>query len=121
MLLIDNEQVIGCDVDDTLVMWDDSYDNSKVMSSNRIAVVDPYTGKTVFLTPHRRHIDLVRKFFIRGKTVVFWSQQGAKWAETIVKALGLEHDNAVIMTKPSAYIDDLPCTEWMGNRIYIKE
>jgi hypothetical protein len=56
-----------------------------------------------------------------GDKVFVWSGNGFQWAENVIRALGFKDtDDILIMSKFSGYIDDLPISEWAGNRIYIK-
>lgn len=107
--------MVPFDCDDTLVMWhlDDK--------SKNIPIESPYEkGLTYFLTPHEKHIRLMKDYKARGFTIVVWSAGGVEWAETVVKALKLEEYVDAVFTKPCRYVDDLKCNEWMGNQVYIK-
>lgn len=115
MKVCETEQVVCIDCDDTLVMW------NLEDTTNNIPFPDPYLkGLTNFLTPNDPHIELLKKHKSRGYTVIVWSAAGFKWAETVVKVLGLESFVDLVLSKPAKYIDDLPCQEWMGHRVYIK-
>jgi len=109
-----NEQVICVDVDDTLVSWDTTN------STDLITVVCPNTGCNERLAPHRPHIKIVQNRLGRGALIIVWSAGGYAWAEAVVKALGLEHENLHIYSKPIAYVDDKKSEEWMGEHIYLK-
>lgn len=112
--VIANELNIFFDVDDTLVMWGEAFS-----FVDYISVQCPYDGEYISLRPHQPHIKLLKNYHERGAHVTVWSQGGYQWAEAVVKALGLGEFVDVIMTKPRAYVDDLPASEWMGERIYI--
>lgn len=113
--VFETDQVVCCDVDDTLVMW--NLDDK----SKDISIPDPYSpGVSNFVTPHLAHIQLLRKFKERGFTIIVWSAGGFKWAHNVVNALEIEPFVDLVMSKPCRYIDDLACKEWMGPRIYIK-
>jgi hypothetical protein len=113
-----NERVIMTDIDDTLVKWSG---NPHQPGKNKISIVDPYTGELVYLTPHKKHISLLKHFSSRGYYIVAWSAGGGLWAEAVIEALGINDHINFIMSKPEKYIDDLPCSEWMGNRIYVED
>lgn len=115
--LVENEHVYMFDVDDTLILWDDEI---HAPGEGRIAVVDPYDKITVYVKPHTRHVKLLTQMKGRGRYVVVWSAAGAKWAQAVVDALGLDHSVDLILTKPIGYVDDLPVDQWMKNRIYIQ-
>jgi len=115
MKVYKTDSVITVDVDDTLVMW------NLADKSGDIPFVDPYVeGMVNYLTPNEKHIDLVKKHHGRGYTVIVWSAGGVEWAETVVKTLELESYVDIVLSKPVKYIDDLPCQEWMGTRLYLK-
>jgi hypothetical protein len=114
MNVIENENTVFYDVDDTLVMHNVPYDD------HDIVIVNPYDNGPNYLGIHQKHISLLKQHKGRGKFIVVWSAAGAKWAETVVKALGIESFVDLIITKPSAYVDDLTGNEILGTRIYLK-
>lgn len=122
MIVNEKENIVCYDVDDTLVMWDDLFDrpHNNSMGAEAQPFVDPYDNSTNYLFPHRKHIGLLKKHAGRGCMVVVWSAAGVKWAESVIKALGLEQYVDVVTTKPSKYVDDLPGNEILGTRIYLK-
>lgn len=115
MQIIDSEQVVTFDVDDTLVMWGMPTD------SNSIGFKDPYDLSVNFLKPHKKHIALLKKYKGRGLKVIVWSAAGFRWAETVVKTLGLEDYVDYIMTKPAKVVDDLTPNEFLPCRIYLED
>ncbi len=122
MKVLKNENVIMYDVDDTLVIWKDKNDET-----DRVVVIEdpylsgnPYGGNKAYaLAVHEPHVKLLQNHHARGKCVVVWSQGGYRWAEAVVKALGLEDCVDLIMSKPTAYVDDLRVEEWLPKRTYI--
>jgi hypothetical protein len=125
MIVIENDNCIFFDVDDTLVMWDSGYVNED--SSNTIQIKDPYFVPMLYgqqsasytLVPHDKHIQYLKDAKIKNKnTIVVWSAGGWEWAKSVVAALELEEYVDAIMSKPKSYVDDLSCNEFMGNRIY---
>lgn len=116
MIVIDNEQVVMYDCDDTLVMWFSGCDPSE-----KIEIICPYGGTETWLKPHKRHIELLKQHKARGNTIVVWSAAGYKWAEAVVKALELDVYVDFIMTKPNKYVDDLTADEILGTRIYLED
>ena len=118
MIVVQNEVTIFCDVDDTLVYWDNLYSQP---GDGKIKIIDPYDKGVNYLKPHQKHINLLRKYKGRGSEIIVWSAGGYQWAEAVVKALGLEDIVDIVMTKPAKYIDDLDVTKWIGNRIYLNE
>lgn len=118
MEVIAHENIAAFDVDDTLVMWDNNFD---VPLENKVSITDPYDGSVNYLKPHRKHINLLKKYKGRGMMVVVWSAAGYKWAESVVKALGIEEYVDYILTKPTKLIDDLTPNEVFGTRLYLKD
>lgn len=114
MIVFKTNQLVAYDCDETLVMW-----NKGELYS--IPIDDPFIkGIINFVQPNEKHIELMKKHKARGFTVIVWSAQGVEWAEAVVKALKLEEFVDAVFSKPSAYVDDLPVTEWIGPRVYIK-
>lgn len=111
MLYLENEMIVYFDCDDTLVMHQ--------INNNKIEIKDPYSNTSCFLTPHKRHIKLLKDFKSRGYTVVVWSAAGAKWANEVVKSLDLKDSVDLVISKPLKFVDDLPASEVLGSRIYL--
>ena len=117
MQIIENEQVIFVDCDDTLVMWDDTF---RQPGDNKIEVFDPNDSSNNYLTPNEKHIDLVKKHKGRGYFVVVWSAAGYAWANSVVNAVKLNDYVDIVMSKPVKYMDDLTANEILGTRVYLK-
>lgn len=118
-----NDNVVCYDVDDTLVMWDDKYrepHKDEITGKEAIPFVDPNDNSTNYLIPHQRHIDLLKKHHGRGRHVIVWSGAGVRWAESVIRTLGLEEFVHDVFTKPSTYVDDLQASEVLGSRVYLK-
>ena len=111
MIIVDNESVIFCDVDDTLIMWGKEKD--------RIEVIEPLYGEPTLVTPHKGHIKILKDRKARGSKIIVWSSGGYRWAAAVVKALNLEEYVDFVMTNPIAYIDDKEPYDIMGQRIYL--
>lgn len=116
MQVIKNENRIVCDVDDTLILWD-----RHLPQSNKICIIDPNDNSNNFVTPHKKHIELLKKWKGRGYFIEIWSAAGFAWAEAVVKTLQLENHVDLITTKPRCFIDDLPANEVLVNRVYLKD
>lgn len=110
-ILLDSENVVAFDCDDTLVMWD-----TKI---NNVYVTCPYTNRQEALARHEVHIQELKKNKAKGNKTVVWSAGGVKWAEAVVKALGIEEYVDLIMVKPNKFFDDLPAEQVLVNRVYI--
>src|SRR3990167_4522800 len=106
MIILPDKQTIYCDVDDTLVMWD--FKEGSLLIDG------------VCVNPHTTHIEMLKEYKERGYNIVVWSQGGSDWAAAVVKELKLEDIVDLVITKPMVYIDDLHCTQFMGERIYKK-
>lgn len=116
MKVIENDNCIFVDCDDTLVMWDNKFKNED--HSNCVTVKD-YSGFVVSLVPHTTHIEYLKKAKQHNKnTIIVWSAGGWQWAKAVVEALQLEDIVDSVMSKPGSYMDDLNCKEFMGARIY---
>lgn len=115
MTIYANEQVIPCDIDDTLVQWDKSKPGTKI-TINCVYGVQPGPHEVVI---HEPHVRLIKERLVRGTLILAWSQGGFAWAKAVLNALGIDHLNIVVMSKPTAYLDDKECQHWMGDRIYL--
>lgn len=117
-LILDSDDLIFCDVDETLVFWKTDQDPADVV----IQAVDPYMGgKYVDLVPHQRNIDLLKRNKGQGRTIVVWSMGGVEWAASVIEALGLKDYVDIIMGKPKAYIDDKEIGDWGCSRVYLSK
>lgn len=116
MKVVENEQILFSDVDDTLIRWDEI--NPK--DGSGITILDPYDDNVVRLRPHLPHIKLIKDRKARGATIVVWSGGGYKWAEAVVRALELEDYVDYILSKPTVILDDLPLNEAIGHRVYLQ-
>lgn len=114
MQVFASERVIFFDVDNTLVLSAPKYARLGV-----IQIKDPYEDKIVYRLPHRPHIKLLKNNHARGATVIVWSKNGYRWAQSVIEALGLSEYVDVIMTKPFAFADDEPPERWMGEHVFI--
>lgn len=125
----DFEMVATYDCDDTLVLWSignntqpyelwSFEEQQKCSPEDVVRIEDPYKlGDFFYLVKHNRHIKLLQDYKTRGFGVVVWSAGGVQWAKAVTNALGLKPN--LVMAKPNRHIDDMPCTSWMGERVYI--
>jgi len=94
---------VACfDVDDTLLMWD----MAKTVLENEIVTV-VCRGKSQERQVNPFNLDLLIKMSNSGHSIVVWSAGGSDWAESAVKALGIEKYVDIVMKKPTYYIDDI--------------
>ena len=106
MKITENDNIIGVDVDETLVMWSIpvEYQGQAIKFNN--------FGYETMLLPHKKHIELLKQFKVRGHYIIVWSQGGWEWASEVIKVLGLEDWVDEVKTKPKWIIDDLPANSW---------
>lgn len=117
-ITIENDLIVVCDVDDTILMWN----NVKWWEPDNdlLEITDPTDSSTVWLKPHKAHINLLKKYKAQGYTIIVWSAGGYRWARAAVNALGLDKIVDYRMSKPLKYIDDLKGPEGiLGSRVYI--
>lgn len=128
MIVLENENCVFFDCDDTLVLWGSQYvkedDDGKL---NTVNIASPFYTPSMYATtapiyelvPHTKHIKHLKDSKLLNKnTIVVWSAGGWQWAKAVVKALGIEEYVDAVMEKPTSYVDDLHCKEFMGTRIY---
>jgi predicted phosphatase len=104
--VIENENMVAFDVDDTLVIW-----NVPAGREEETILFNNF-GYAQHLLPHLKHIELLKQFKVRGQFVIVWSQGGYQWAREVVRVLGLETYVDLVMPKPKWIVDDLPAGAW---------
>lgn len=57
----------------------------------------------------------------RGWIVFIWSNNGPEWAEQVVRALGYNPDDLIILNKPMKIFDDEDASAWMPKRVHLHE
>ena len=111
--LTENDNVVFFDVDHTLI---DFVSNTDPDAENALFVSDGIqSGELV--RPIEVHVEALKEHYRKGHQVIVWSQQGSTWAENVVRALDLQFYVDLVLTKPTAYYDDLAKDDW-GVRIY---
>ena len=98
------------DVDDTLVMWDES------LPGDTVAI--ECNGHLNHMVINKGNLEELKRHGSRGIDVIVWSKGGHEWAHNVVRALKLEKYVAAVMTKPFCYYDDLQNP--LGERRYYK-
>jgi len=114
MKVLNTDNAVFFDVDDTLVMWEKCSKYKK-----KVKVVCPNTSVKEKLFINSDHVKLLKKMKGKGRTIVVWSHGGYAWAEAVVKALELEDHVDMVMTKVEDYVDDLKLDEWCAKNIYL--
>lgn len=109
------------DVDGTLVRerTEQDKENFEFPFHIKHPLRDGFVTKTIM----HANTQLLRDMHARGRTIVVWSQAGYQWAEAVCKALDLDKLSPPIYVceKPIAYIDDLECSAFMGQRIFLND
>lgn len=120
MNILKTELIVGVDIDNTLLMWDDP------STPGKQKIEFDFADKKVYLTPHQYHIDLVKMYHQRGYYIIFWSANGWAHAEQAVKVLNLEKyatgDNGRIQAKLTKHMDDSSDSQGiLGPRVYCED
>lgn len=121
MKVNENENRIVVDVDDTLILYPYDLTRDSALAFGCKEFTDVYTGESFLALPSKEHIKLIKYYKSRGFYIMVHSGNGFKHAESIVKQLGIEEFIDEVCTKSIRYVDDLPCNEWMGGRIYLEK
>lgn len=112
MQVIDNDHVACFDVDDTLINWYWGYDLELARQEGlTLEISDGKFSNSV--VPNKNHIELLKRYKGKGKTIIVWTAAGYEWGKRVVEALGLTEYVDFVMTKPEKYVDDLHADEWM--------
>lgn len=95
MKVIESDRTAFFDCDDTLILW------KKVDKDLPTVYINDRTFQV-----HVAHVQKIKDYHTMGFTVIVWSNSGHKWAESVVKALGLEDKVDFAMSKPHRVFDD---------------
>lgn len=119
MKTLNQHNVVAFDVDGTLVdslLW--TGEPGEPLPGNKtVDITTPFAGVSLRFNVKSHIVEKVKTHHVQGHYVIIWSQGGHEWAETVIKALGLEDYVDIIMTKPKWYYDDIPADEWMKRTI----
>ena len=98
------------DVDGTLLEWPICEENDegavKVENNGHIFYKKAIPANVAALIEHS----------YAGHVIVVWSKGGVEWATTVVKALNLEDNVDIILTKPDWFYDDEDPEHWLPER-----
>lgn len=96
MKVIKSYRIVMMDTDDTIIMWKKLDLDLPIVNIN---------GRDFQV--HTKHVQKIHDYHLMGFKVIVWSTSGYQWAETVVKALGLENEVDFIMSKPHRIFDDV--------------
>lgn len=113
---VSHELVFFSDVDDTLIF---DYITEKHNPYSAISL--DYYGQSRLVVKSIKHIEFLKSLRARGYYIIVWTGNGKQWADEVVDKLDLKDVVSQTMMKPSKYLDDLPCQEWMGTKIYLED
>ena len=109
MIVIKSTKIVYFDVDNTLI-YSESEVPGKMFDTTLITI------SNVHFYIHNFQCELLKSFKARGHTVVVWSQGGADWAETIVRATNLTAFVDLVIGKPDWFCDDKPADQWLDEK-----
>lgn len=112
MKVIESDNIVWVDVDDTLVCWD----ISNFPEDKQIEIY--HVHGPVKVVPHQKNINTMIKFYKLGYEVFVHSGSGWKWAQTVIETLGLTDYVTLVTSKCRWYIDDKPIESWAGGRVW---
>ncbi len=113
------ETIVTFDVDNTLVKWDRAHNSP---GYPKLHFIDPYTGDSLYLSPHEVHIRLLKQYKKRGFGVVVWTKAGSLWAEEVINVLQLNSFVDMIMSKPDRWVDDKEdFHDVIGHRVFLHD
>ena len=92
-----------CDVDDTLIVWNDKV--GEELNLPQVEIECRGIMKTYYTNPY--NLEYIRKLAARGHAIVLWSAGGSDWAEAVAYGLDLDEMIFAAMAKPTYYIDDI--------------
>lgn len=111
MIVTENELIVWCDVDSTLIRKLDYEYGLKL----------DYYGQPYFAIPIKSNIEFMKSLKARGCHIIVHSNNGHKWAEQVVRALKLENYVDEIKTKPFKVLDDEIASKWIPTVINLGE
>lgn len=114
--VIRNDHPWGCDIDDTLLLWDVPLDTPGVRV---VEFQEPHLKDITRAVVNENNLRLMKEKKQRGCFIVLWTQGGYAYAESVMKALFIENYVDLVMTKPVGLIDDLPSSAWLPPSINI--
>jgi FMN phosphatase YigB (HAD superfamily) len=115
MLVVKNKTV-WFDVDDTLVLWDTTSKlGKKIKLKGETNDGKPFTMEVV---AHKEHIEEIKRYKMRGFTVIVWSQGGGEWGEKVINTLGLKGFVDIVIGKIDFCYDNWHPRIWCPEPIF---
>jgi hydroxymethylpyrimidine pyrophosphatase-like HAD family hydrolase len=111
MKLIENENVVFIDVDETLVHHVPSSEWCPQQQTTPMKL--NYYNMSFFVFPIKENIELLRAYKARGYTVFVWTNNGYRWGKEVINALDLNNYVDFVMTKPAKVVDDSAIQSWV--------
>lgn len=116
-LVITNERLFPCDIDDTIVMHKKA---DQIPLGQLVNVEDPLNeGEVIPMQVNVPMVRLVLEEQKRGSYIIMWSRGGYQWAVNVLKAVGIFDKVNLVMAKPMVYGDDKEVSEWLKDRVYL--
>lgn len=112
MIVVNNENTVFFDVDDTLI-------STTMEGDNVVTIEDVIEEKVIRAITLDANIRLLKEEKHKGQYIVVWSRGGAYWAQAVIKALDLKNYVDLVIAKPLAYVDDKDVKEWLPYRVWL--
>lgn len=118
MFVMPDGQNCYVDIDDTIIRWDVPTGDEKI---DELVTVETRGIKETFLL-NKYNLEYITKLAVRGHVIILWSAAGSLWAESVAKALKIEHLVTACMSKPTYYVDDIKdANQFMGKHVFFDE
>lgn len=113
MRILNGDNNLCVDVDDTLVSWDKIGTENHPPHESCERVTIEHEGVSAQYWAFHNNIQSLRTHHQKGHNVIVWSGSGYEWAQSVVRALGIEDHVDLIMCKPRWLLDDMKPGEFM--------
>lgn len=110
MITFKERKTVYFDCDDTLLEW------KTCNETTTGAIKIENNGHEFYKKVIFENVEALIDHSMAGHVIVVWSAGGSTWAETIVKALGIENYVDVVLNKPDFYYDDKDPSHWLPER-----
>lgn len=109
-----NPRIWEFDVDDTIVLWD----QSKYPDRAPIEIPSARKGHTALVIPHRKTVNLLVKLSKVGWYIRVHTGSGYKWGVKVIRALGLQDFVDEVSSKPLGRTDDKAPGDGLAYDVY---